>query len=236
MGRDAENYIQSWNKNCPDYELMLWNESNFDIQINSYVEEAYVNKKWAFVSDYARLWALKKYGGIYLDTDVEVIKSLDRFLNNKAFIGAESRYSICTAVIGAERDSEFINDLLNLYNRVHFINENKIDVTPNSQRIFEYLSQTYNYKESNSIVYLRGCTIYPREFFSPINCYTLKQEKTNNTYCIHKYAGTWKNKKELRIDRMKALATRVIGEEYRAKIKNLKKRLEIYRRTFLHIR
>ena len=86
----AVNCIDSWKKFCPDYEIIEWNEKNFDINSNTYVREAYENKKWAFVSDYVQLYALYNYGGIYMDTDVQVLKPLDAFLNDQAFSGFEA--------------------------------------------------------------------------------------------------------------------------------------------------
>ena len=99
----VQNCIQSWKKAMPDYTIIEWNESNSDITANKYISEAYSANKWAFVSDYIRLRVLFEYGGIYLDTDVETLKSFDAFLNNEAFTGFESNDSIITAVIGAEK-------------------------------------------------------------------------------------------------------------------------------------
>lgn len=219
LNKDAERYIKSWRNICPDYMIMEWNETNFDVNAVPYVKEAYDRKKWAFVSDYVRLYALKNFGGIYLDTDVEIKKSLDQFLRNRAFIGAESKYSVCTAVIGAEKNAEFIDELLRLYDNLHFVNRKKFDVKPNSQRIFEYLEVKYDYKDSDRPIYWNDCTLYPKDYFSPINCYTFKQENTNNTYCIHHFAGTWKNKNEIYINKAKALLTRIIGEDCRNTLK-----------------
>lgn len=219
LSRDVQKCINSWHTLCPEYKIIEWNESNFDINIVPYVREAYEHKKWAFVSDYVRLYALKKYGGIYLDTDVEVLKSFDSLLYNKAFIGAESKYSICTAVIGAEKNALFIDELLNLYNNIHFINQQGMDLIPNSQRIFKYLKTVYGYKDADELIYYDNCTIYPKDYFSPINCYTYKQEVTVNTYCIHHFAGTWKNQNEMYLNKLKAFITRIIGEDCRNELK-----------------
>jgi len=219
LSEDAKRYIASWQKLCPDYKIMEWNESNFDVKMVPYVNEAYEEKKWAFVSDYVRLYALKNYGGIYLDTDVEMIKSMDVFLSNKSFIGAESKYSICTAVIGAEKNALFINELLKIYDGIHFLDEKGLDTMPNSQRIFKFLESEYNYKDSDKPIYLNNCTIYPKDYFSPINCYTFEQKNTINTYCVHRYAGTWKSEKEIFLNRLKAFVTRIVGEDFRNSIK-----------------
>ncbi len=219
LSKEAKKYIETWRSLCPEYQIIEWNETNFNVDAVPYVREAYEQRKWAFVSDYARLYALEKYGGIYFDTDVEVLKPLDTFLNNKAFIGAESKYSICTAVIGAEKGATFIGELMSLYNDLHFVNEQEMDLTPNSQRIFEYLKNTYDYKETSKPIKWENCTLYPKDYFSPINCYTYKQEITKNTYCIHRFAGTWKNEKEVFSNKLKALVTRIIGEDCRKMLK-----------------
>ena len=100
--------IESWKKYCPDYEIKIWDESNFDININKYATEAYEAKKWAFVSDVARLWVLYNYGGIYMDTDLEVIKPLDEFLYHKAFSGFEDEVNIPTGIIASEKNNNWI--------------------------------------------------------------------------------------------------------------------------------
>ena len=219
MSKDEEKYINSWHVLCPDYKFMEWNEKNFNIKKIPYVREAYEKKMWAFVSDYVRLYALKRYGGIYLDTDVEIIKSLDPFLYDKAFIGAESKFSICTAVIGSEKNAKFIDELLGLYDNTHFVNQQEIDLTPNSQRIFKYLEKEYGYIDSTEPIYWDNCTVYPKDYFSPINCYTYKQNITVNTHCIHRFAGTWKSQKDLYFDKIKAFITRLIGEDFRNMLK-----------------
>lgn len=219
LSKDAKRYIEIWHSLCPEYQIIEWNETNFDVESVPYVREAYEKRKWAFVSDYARLYALKKYGGIYLDTDVEILKPLDALLYNKAFIGAESKYSICTAVIGAEKDASFIGELMSLYDGIHFVNKQKIDLTPNSQRVFEYLISVYDYKETSSPIKYENCTLYPKDYFSPINCYTYEQEITQNTYCVHQFAGTWKNKREMFSNKLKAIVTRIIGEDRRKMLK-----------------
>ena len=128
----AEKCIQSWKKNCPDYEIKRWDESTFDINQNQYCKEAYESKKWAFVSDYIRLKVLFEYGGIYMDTDVEVIKPLDEFLVHPAFSGFENNTQIPTGIMAAEKNNKWIENLLNDYNHRHFIKEDgSFDYTTN---------------------------------------------------------------------------------------------------------
>ncbi|WP_243159249.1 glycosyltransferase [Clostridium sp. cel8] len=221
--KDVRKCISSWQKILPDYEIKEWNEENFDISTScDYVKEAYQRKKWAFVTDYVRLFVLYKYGGIYLDTDVMVIKSFNPLLTNKAFMCAESQFSICTATIGATKNSKLIGRILDLYKGKHFVHQNgRIDETPNSQLIYNMLIKEDNYQFDTKIFTAKDYVIYPTEFFSPINCYTMKIKISPNTYSIHYYAGTWKTSRSKIKNQIEALITRIIGERNRQKIKRL---------------
>ena len=133
---DVRHYIESWKKYCPDYKIIEWNEDNFDIFFNQYAREAYNAKKWAFVSDYIRLSVLNTYGGIYMDTDVEVVKNLDEFLSNKAFSGFESNKYIPTGIMGAEKGNAWIQYLLSYYdNRSFYLDDGTPDLTTNTVTI-----------------------------------------------------------------------------------------------------
>jgi len=223
---EVKEYIDSWKKCLPDYQIREWNESNFDVQSScDYVREAYEKKNWAFVTDYVRLYALYQYGGIYLDTDVEVIKSYNPLLSANAFIGAESEYSMCTATIGSEAHSPFISRLLDLYKDKHFVQDDGTTTEiPNSQLIFKLLEREDGYKASNKVFTTRDCIIYPTDYFSPLSCYTMRLNKTENTYSVHYYAGTWKNSKTKFKDKVEVLVTRIIGEKSREKIKRFVKK------------
>lgn len=114
--------IKSWKKYCPDYEIVRWDESNFDISGSPlYVKQAYDKKKWAFVSDYVRLWALVNYGGVYMDTDVEVIQPIDRFLRESAFSGFEATDRIPTGIMACEKDHPTFKEWLNEYGKKLFV-------------------------------------------------------------------------------------------------------------------
>ena len=112
----AQKCIDSWKKYCPDYEIKEWNESNFDLNSCDYVREAYQAKKWAFVTDYVRLYAMVTEGGIYMDTDVEVIRPLDSFLSNRAFSGFEDETNIPTGIMACEKGFPLFEELLEEYN------------------------------------------------------------------------------------------------------------------------
>lgn len=140
LSQSAQKCIASWLKYLPDYEIKEWNEDNFDINFLKFTREAYVVKKYAFVSDVARLYALYKEGGVYLDTDVEITKSLSPMLNNKSFLGFEANALIGTGVIGAEMKTLWLRDILEQYKDAYFIffTGNLNDV-PNTIRITKYM-------------------------------------------------------------------------------------------------
>ncbi len=188
----AQKCIESWRKFCPDYEIIEWNETNYDITKNNYMHQAYENKKWAFVSDYARLDVVYNYGGIYLDTDVELIKPIDSLLEHEAFAGVEqnSEYVALGLGFGAcERDTT-IRAILNLYDNLEFIKDGKPDLTPAPQ-IHTKAFYSLGYKYSSQITTCATFTIYTSEYFCPINYDTNEITITDNTYSIHHYTASW---------------------------------------------
>lgn len=190
---DVKKYIASWKKHCPDYEVIEWNEQNFDISCNDYVKEAYEAKKWAFVTDYVRLYALYHHGGIYIDTDVEVVKSLDKLLAYNAVIGYESETCISTAVIMACRYSEYIGMLLTDYDNRHFLQKGgSFDMTTNVKTITRLTAEKYG-------LILNGITkkfgenmiLLPFEYLCAKSFTTGKLKCTNDTFAIHHFSGSW---------------------------------------------
>lgn len=185
--------IASWKKLLPDYEFFEWNEDNFDINMFEYAKEAYNKKKYAFVSDVARLYALQNFGGIYMDTDVELLKPLDIFLKHCAFCGFESENFLSTAIIGAEKESKWINDCWNLYYGRHFLsNDGTLDMSPNVRLFTRLVKEKVNLRFDNSFQNYDGyLSIYPMDYFSPLDCETRKLRKTSRTVCIHHFEGSW---------------------------------------------
>ena len=132
LPEDTVRYIGSWRRHCPDYEIKEWNESNFDLDMFPYVREAYDAGKYAFVSDVARLYALVSEGGVYMDTDVEVLKPLDCFLGHEAFSGFEDAGHVTTGVIGSEKGGKYVSENLAEYGKRHFVKEDgSLDTTTN---------------------------------------------------------------------------------------------------------
>jgi len=192
----AEKCIRSWKRKCPDYEIIEWTEDNFDISACPlYVQQAYEAKKWAFVTDYARLAILYQHGGIYFDTDVRVIRNLDPLLSNRCFMGIEQAYT-CIKVasglgIGAEAGFPLIGEIMDDYKNASFYKEDgSIDITTCTVRNTEILKK-HGYVEENRIQTVAGATIYPWEYFSPMDMNNGKIYKTKNTYTIHLYSLSW---------------------------------------------
>ena len=194
--------IASWYTHMPDWEYRLWTEDNFDItSAPAYVQEAYAAKKYAFVSDYVRLWALEREGGVYLDTDVEVLRSFEPLLNDTAFIGLEESLAMLpgTCVIACEAHCLWVKDMLTTYKGVCFLREDgTLDMTTNVQRLGKRMVQGGLLHE-RKIQYLPqwGLCVYTHDYFSPITS-TRVMRKTKNTYCIHRFAGTWVDGKKTR--------------------------------------
>jgi mannosyltransferase OCH1-like enzyme len=184
--------IESWKTHCPDFEVVEWNEKNFDVNINKFVREAYQLEKWAFVSDYARLYIIYHNGGIYLDTDVEVVKGLDDLLDNEAFMGFEDGINVSNGLgFGAVKNSKIIYEMLNIYENISFINnDGTLNTTPCPYYTTQLLLKK-NLKQNNKKQTIEGLTIYPSDYFSPINYATRKFKMTKNTYSIHHYSATW---------------------------------------------
>ena len=184
--------IESWRRMLPEYIIKEWNEENFNVFQNQYVREAYENKKYAFVTDYVRLYAIYTEGGIYMDTDVEVIGSYNQFLHHHAFSGFETDGYVPTGMMAAEKGSLWAKDLLNQYECRTFILPNgKFDMTTNTTVITNYmlskgLIQNNKYQDFPGL-----CTMYPSDYFCPKDHRTGIIKCTPNTVCIHHFSGSW---------------------------------------------
>ena len=192
--------INSWKRFFPDYEIREWNEENYDVNMILYTEQAYSSKKYAFVSDYARFWILYHYGGVYFDTDVEIIKPMDDIVSKGAYMGFEQEpYRNFPGTINPglgfamEPKHPFLKEIIRRYSTYHFISQSgELLMKPNivqytTQLLIEFgLSAT-----KGNLQIVADITIYPKEFFSPISVITDKLHVTKNTRTIHRYAGSW---------------------------------------------
>lgn len=222
--KSLRKYIESWKKYCPDYEVKEWNEKNFDINANRFVKAAYVNKKWAFVTDYVRLYVIYNYGGIYLDTDVELVKNLDGLLNKKLFMGIQQNDSFATTGLGfgAEKNNKYIKQMLDVYNDLPFSNENVIKLA--CPILVTDVLKKYGYKIENKTQILCDgeIMVYSSEYFDPIAPGATKNLMSKNTYSIHHYTASWLSRKK----RLKRKICNLIGQNNVNKIRGiLRKRI-----------
>lgn len=205
----AKRCIESWKKYCPDYEIICWDESRFDVNYNQFSHDAYKAGKWAFVSDVARLYIIYHYGGIYLDTDVELTGSLDAFLTNQAFMGTEPDGLVATGLgFGAEKQTAVIREMLEEYDRILF-NASK---PPDCPRLTTVFLNRYGYSSQPQIQTIRDITIYPPEYFGPADWVTGKVRKTANTAAIHHYMASWTTKHWKYKKKIRKLYCSVLGE------------------------
>jgi len=219
---DVIKCMESWKRELPDYEIKLWTAKNFDFSLCPYAKEAYDERKFAFASDYVRLWALYTYGGVYLDSDIEVMRSFDDLLHNKAFTGFEDTGSIAAWIFASEKNNPIFKKFLDDYEGRHFVlAEGLYDLTPNPVPI-TYALLEQGLKLDNSYQELDDITIYPMDYFCPINPYREKEVGfTENTYAYHHFSGEWKKKssdKEIKYQKREQKYKRIFGDYRGAKI------------------
>ena len=182
--KDIEKCIKSWKKKLKGYEIIEWNEKNFDINSHPFTKSAYETKKWAYVSDYIRMYALYNYGGIYLDTDNLVLESLDKFLKDRAFVGFENPNYPYTAACGIEKKHPLVKDILDYYEGRTFEFDTKDQMKAvNTKIVSEILIKKYGCKVNNKEQLLKeGIRVYP----DYILCNPSKESSV-----IHIFTGTW---------------------------------------------
>ena len=183
--------IRSWRQYCPEYEVIEWNEENFDIDMNGYTRMCYAEKKYAYLSDYVRLWVVEKYGGIYFDTDVEVIRSLEELLRNDAFFCFENKQYVASGLgFGSVAHGKVIQAMLKEY-EILLDGKNGVRMCPklNTQALV-----ALGLKQNGRKQTVCEAVIYPMDVLNPYNSATGKLEKTENTFSIHWYEATWMSK------------------------------------------
>lgn len=197
LPEEYKTYIASWKKYCPDYEIREWNEQNFDVCACNYIQQAYESKKWAFVSDYARFKVLYEYGGVYLDTDVELLKDLTPIVEKGAFLAQErdlyNNVSVNAGLgLAFPKGHPLLKEIIDGYHTRDFI----IDGTPDTKyNVVSYVTDIMRAHGFDPTY--KGCqqykdvTVYPPEYFSPMDFYSGQTEITDQTYSIHHYGYTW---------------------------------------------
>lgn len=207
--------IESWKKFLPDYEIKEWNEDNFDVNSIPYTREAYEARKYAFVSDYARFYILYHHGGLYFDTDVEVIRPMDDIIGRGAFMGCENELgkkrgnTLAVAPglgLGCTPGQDLYAEILGLYGGLYF---KRTDGGLNLKTVVEYTTELLvakGLKNINKIQQVGDVWIYPKEYFCPMDYETNVINITTNTRSIHHYAASWINwKMKLKIKFVKVL-------------------------------
>lgn len=189
----ARECIDSWRRRCPGYEIREWNESNFDVTQNDYCREAYEAKKWAFVADYARLAVLAEQGGIYMDTDVEVVRSFDPLLASSTFLCFESNAAVSIGTFGVEKGSPLVARFLRAYEGRHFRRaDGSLDLLTNVLFLTRLLVEEYGLRLNGKLQELPGgIMVYPMEAFIAKDYQTGWIMRDETTYAIHHYAATW---------------------------------------------
>ena len=215
--------IESWHRFLPDYAYKFWNEDSFDVNSVPYVKEAYEARKYAFVTDYVRLFALYTEGGIYMDTDVEVLKPYDDLLDLPGFTGYEgSKHKPpVTGTIASVPGGEWVKEQLDAYQGLHFLKpDGSYDLTTNTVRISKIMQEGGFVQDGQKRVY-KDMHIFPVEYFCPRQT-TGEMLITDNTYCNHHFMGSWNEKRGLS---WKGLIGRIVGKKAMISLIKLKRRL-----------
>ena len=208
LPESAQKCIASWRKFLPDYEIKEWNEDNFDVNMVPYTAEAYSAKKYAFVSDYARFWILYRYGGLYFDTDVEVIKPMEDIIECGPFMGIEveskdtgngpSVPMVAPGLaLGAEPNMDIYNILIQYYSELHFLDKDGNQNLVTSVKHLTGILVQNGLQASNGLQNVAGIWIYPRDYFNPLDSLTGRLKLTENTRSIHWYMNSWSDTSKL---------------------------------------
>lgn len=222
----AQKCIGSWRKFCPDYEIIEWNEDNFDIADHPYAKSCYELKKWAFLSDYVRLLVVEQYGGVYFDTDVELLRSPDFLLEYEAFYGFENKTNVNTGQgFGAEAHHPTIQSMVEQYRKLQL---DEGGVYPcvmcpqlNTQALLPF-GLELNGQQQN----VGGAEVYPTEYFNPYESTTGRLNKTKNTVSVHWYSGSWMSKGTILRSKITKPLHRLFGDDCFAFLKKSKTRQE----------
>ena len=208
----AQKCIESWKKYCPDYEIKRWDETNFDLNYNDYIRETYEAKKWAFVTDVVRLYALVNYGGIYMDTDVEVLKPLDELLQYEAVSGFESESRIQTGLMACREEYELFVEMLHDYDDAHFKRpDGTYDMTTNVTRITNTCLK-YGLILDNKKQTVNGFTLLPKDYLCPKDPDTKEIFITANTMTIHHFDGSWVSEEQKLASQLRRKYSKIIPQ------------------------
>lgn len=218
LPESAKKCIDSWRKYLPDYEIKEWNEDNFDVNSIPYTKDAYEAKKYAFVSDYARFWVLYNYGGLYFDTDVEVIKPIDDIVERGAFMGVEvpvtknnKEIKVAPGLgLGVESGNVVYSEMIEGFKKLNFYKE---DGSFNGYTMIPMVNdvlKSHGMNDVNEVQKVAGIVIYPQEHFNPLDALTGVLRITDNTRTIHWYMASWMPKQNSAVKKVKQLVRRIL--------------------------
>lgn len=219
----AKDCIATWHKYMPDWEFKLWDEKNFDIECIPYTAEAYKSGKYAFVSDYARLWALEQEGGLYLDVDFEVYKPFDNLCHLNAFAGIEGskHHPVMMGVCASQPHGQWVTEMLEAYTKRHFLQSNGTpDLTTNVQFITSIMAAN-GFRQDGTEQDYKDLHIFPIDYFSPRQT-TGEYIRSENTYCEHKGLGSWSGNKK----GWKGALLKLVGQKNMTRLIKLKRHFE----------
>lgn len=211
--------IESWKKYLPDYQIIEWNESNYDVHKNPYISQAYDAKKYAFVSDYARFDILYEHGGLYFDTDVEVIKSFDDIVQKGPFVGIETPGKINAGLcLGTIPKTSIYKEILDSYNNSTFVKEDgSLNLYTVVERVSEIFSK-YGFTNENKFQFVRDTNVYPIEYFCPKDVRTGALNITDNSYSIHHFDASWVEPWQKKVQEKKFLIYKKYGNNAFSKV------------------
>ena len=230
--------IESWKKFCPDFEIKEWNENNFDVSGNQFAKEALESKKWAFVSDYVRLKVVEEYGGVYLDTDVELFAPIDDLCEYDFFTNFENEVMACMTVFGARKQSPIISEYVKWYEDRSFFKDKKKkrpDMTPNVISCSVFFKKRCGLELNGKTQELKAlgerAIFFDKRYFFAEDYVTKKITKTDKCRGIHYYAASWLGKKEKRADRVVEIIHFILPERLFRRCMRLFLRLRVKKYT-----
>lgn len=220
---EVKKCIRSWEKYAPDYEIVQWNEQNFDVNENKFVHQAYKAGAWAFVSDYARLKIVYDNGGIYLDTDVELLRKPDFLLENNFYIGVQQlgKYVTTGLGFGAEQYNKVVQELLDEYKNLEFVEKEKNKFACPFLNMNVFRRHGYVYRDE--IWEKNGITIYPCKYFDPIAPASNENYLCSETVSIHHYSASWEKKQKI-------IKRRIINFIGQKQINKIKKKIKLIKK------
>ena len=217
--------IQSWKDKLPDYQIIEWNEDNFDVNALKYTKDAHEAKKYAFVSDVARVKALYEYGGIYFDTDVEVLKDFDdSILEKDCVLGFEEGNYIATSFMACKANHDLMKDFYNLYLNLNFVDENGQIISGTNVTKLTNMLCNKGLVRNNEFQEIEDITIYPQEYFSPYDYGNCIYKITEKSICVHHFLVSWMSKKEVFKKKIKKIVVPIIGVDRMNKFRKIVKK------------